>query len=131
MNRRQLREHVFKMLFRVEFNQLEEMPEQIRIYMEDMYEEDQTQLNYIHKKVDAIIEKIPELDQIINEKSEGWSTTRMGKVDLTIIRLAVYEMKMDDDIPVSVAINEAVELAKCFGQDESPSFINGVLAKIA
>ncbi|NLG03866.1 MAG: transcription antitermination factor NusB [Clostridia bacterium] len=131
MNRRQLREHVFKLLFRVEFNQLDEMPEQIRIYMDDMYDENQLQLNYIHKKVDAIIEKIPELDQIINEKAEGWSTARMGKVDLTIIRLAVYEMKMDDDIPVSVAINEAVELAKCFGQDESPSFINGVLAKIA
>ena len=55
----------------------------------------------------------------------------MGKVDLAILRLAVYEMKKDEDIPVSVAINEAVELAKKFGQDESPSFINGVLAKLA
>ena len=55
----------------------------------------------------------------------------MNKVDLTILRLAVYEMKWDDDVPVSVAINEAVELAKRFGGDESPSFINGVLARIA
>ena len=55
----------------------------------------------------------------------------MGKVDLTILRLAVYEMKLDEDIPVKVAINEAVELAKKFGGDESPAFVNGVLAKIA
>ena len=55
---------------------------------------------------------------------------RMGKVDLTIIRLAVYEMKYDDDIPVSVAINEAVELAKRYGSENSPAFINGVLAKM-
>ena len=55
----------------------------------------------------------------------------MGKVDLTLIRLAVYEMKYDDDIPTGVAINEAVELAKKFGQDNSPFFINGVLAKFA
>ena len=56
---------------------------------------------------------------------------RMGKVDLTLIRLAVYEIKYDDDIPTGVAINEAVELAKKFGQDSSPAFINGVLAKFA
>ena len=70
-----------------------------------------------------------EIDGMINEKSKGWSTDRMGKVDLTIIRLAVYEMKYDDTIPEGVAINEAVELAKKFGQDESAGFINGVLAK--
>lgn len=55
----------------------------------------------------------------------------MGRVDLTILRLAVYEMKFDEDIPEKVAINEAVELSKKFGGDESPAFINGVLAKIA
>ena len=55
----------------------------------------------------------------------------MGKVDLTILRLAVYEIMYDEDIPTSVAINEAVELVKKFGQDSSPSFVNGVLAKFA
>ena len=55
----------------------------------------------------------------------------MGKVDLTLIRLAVYEIKYDDEIPTGVAINEAVELAKKFGQDNSPAFVNGVLAKFA
>ena len=58
-------------------------------------------------------------------------TSRMNKVDLTILRLAVYELKWDDEIPVGVAINEAVELAKRFGGDESPSFVNGVLGKVA
>ena len=63
--------------------------------------------------------------------AEGWQTKRMGKVDLTILRLAVYEIKYDEDIPTGVAINEAVELAKKFGQDSSPAFVNGVLAKFA
>ena len=70
-----------------------------------------------------------EIDSMINEKAKGWSTGRMGKVDLAIIRLAVYEMKFDDTVPEGVAINEAVELAKMYGQDESAGFINGVLAK--
>ena len=61
----------------------------------------------------------------------GWKTQRMGKVDLTIIRLALYEILYDEDIPTGVAINEAVELAKRYGTDESPSFVNGVLAKLA
>ena len=72
-----------------------------------------------------------EIDALIDAHTTGWKTTRMAKVDLTILRLAVYEMKWDEDVPVSVAINEAVELAKRFGGDESPSFVNGVLARIA
>ena len=54
----------------------------------------------------------------------------MGKAELTILRLAVYEMKYDEDIPVGVAINEAVELAKKFGSEEAPAFVNGILAKL-
>ena len=84
---------------------------------------------YIITKFTAIHEKLDEIDAMINEKAKGWSTGRMGKVDLTIIRLAVYEMKYDDTVPQSVAINEAVELAKTFGMDESSGFVNGVLAK--
>ena len=72
-----------------------------------------------------------ELDALIDEKSTGWKTNRMAKVDLAIIRLAVYEIKFEDDIPTKVSINEAVELAKKYGADESGSFVNGVLAKFA
>ena len=66
----------------------------------------------------------------MNEKTTGWKTTRMSKVDLTILRLATYEMKWDEDVPEGVAINEAVELAKRFSGEEGPSFVNGVLAKL-
>ena len=73
----------------------------------------------------------PEIDAAISEKAVGWTIERMGKADLAIIRLAVYEIMFDDDIPVSVSINEAVELAKKYGRDESGGFVNGVLAKFA
>lgn len=130
MNRRSLREQVFKLLFRVEFNTKEEMEEQCLLFLEheevDMSEEEE---RHIVDKYKAIHENLEEIDSMINEKAKGWNTDRMGKVDLTVIRLAVYEMKFDETIPDGVAINEAVELAKKFGQDESAGFVNGVLAK--
>ena len=130
MNRRSLREQVFKLLFRVEFIEKEEMEEQCHLFLEheevDMSEDDET---HIVEKYKAIQERLEEIDSMINEKAKGWNTDRMGKVDLTVIRLAVYEMKFDETIPDGVAINEAVELAKMYGQDESAGFVNGVLAK--
>ncbi len=130
MNRRSLREQVFKLLFRVEFNAKEEMEEQCLLFLEHeevaMSEDEQ---KHIVDKYKAIHENLEEIDSMINEKAKGWNTDRMGKVDLTVIRLAVYEMKYDETIPDGVAINEAVELAKKFGQDESAGFVNGVLAK--
>ena len=66
---------------------------------------------------------------MINEKTTGWKTNRMAKVDLSLIRLAVYEIKYEEDMPAGVAINEAVELAKIYSGDGAPSFVNGVLAK--
>ena len=130
MNRRNLREQVFKLLFRVEFNSKEEMEEQCRLFLEHeelkITEED---ADYIVGKYTAIHDKLNEVDAMINEKAKGWSTDRMGTVELTIIRLAVYEMRYDETVPEGVAINEAVELAKKYGQDESAGFVNGVLAK--
>lgn len=129
MTRRELRENVFLMLFRVEFHEEEEMAEQLVLLgdeIENITEEDSA---YINNKCNDIIAKIDEIDAAINESTKGWKTTRMGKVDLSIIRLAVYEMKFEEDIPAKVSINEAVELAKKYGTDESASFVNGVLAK--
>ena len=114
MTRRGLREQVFKMLFRVEFHNVEDMPEQMNMF-EEVEECSEKDKEYISSKFHNIVEKIDEIDAAINEVSEGWKTRRMGKVDLTLIRLAVYEMKYEDDIPVKVAINEAVELAKQYG----------------
>ena len=132
MSRREMREQIFKLLFRVEFNQREEMPEQEQFFFED--EENTAALkdcDQIRDKVNRIVDKLDEIDEKLNMTAEGWQTKRMGKVDLTILRLAVYEIKYDEDIPTGVAINEAVELAKKFGQDSSPAFVNGVLAKFA
>jgi len=132
MGRRELREQIFLLLFRVEFNAPEEMPEQIRMFFEDdetVYTEKDA--DYITAKYEKVVEKMPELDAQLNEKAEGWDIKRIGKVELTVMRLALYEMQHDDDVPVSVAINEAVELAKKFGQDNSGSFVNAILAKFA
>lgn len=143
MTRAQVREHIFKLLFRVEFNGIEDMPDQIAHYFEcppsgndeefpDEAEEiPEKDALYITEKYEKIAAMLPTLDELIDSAAKGWKASRLGKVDLTILRLAVYEMKYDEDIPVGVAINEAVELAKKFGQDESPSFINGILAKLA
>ena len=132
MSRRQLRERIFMMLFRVEFFENEELPEQLQNFLEDeeepISEEDS---RYIEEKFNKIKELIPSIDEDINANIKGWKTSRMGKVDLTIIRLGYYEMKYDDQIPNPVAINEAVELAKKYGTDESQSFVNGVLAKLS
>ncbi len=131
MTRRGLREQVFMMLFRVEFHDMEEMSEQISMFEEAVEQCSDKDKEYITNKVNNIVAKLEEIDAAVNEVSEGWKTRRMGKVDLTLIRLAVYEMKYEEDIPVKVAINEAVELAKQYGTDDSPAFINGVLAKLA
>lgn len=66
----------------------------------------------------------------MNERATGWKTSRMNRVDLTILRLAVYELRWDEEVPTGVAINEAVELAKKYSSDEGPAFVNGVLAKL-
>ncbi len=131
MSRRELREQIFKLLFRVEFNKMEDMPEQEQLFFEDEDAAKDGDAVYISDKYHKISEKLPEIDSQLNEKAEGWNTGRMSKVDLTILRLAVYEICYDEDVPTGVAINEAVELAKKFGQDASFGFVNGVLAKFA
>jgi N utilization substance protein B len=132
MNRSELREQVFKLLFRVEFNSMEEMTEQEEIFTLSEDEEFLSKdTEYIRDKYEKIASRLTEIDEAINSNTTGWSTSRIAKVDLAIIRLAVYEIKYDDLVPTGVAINEAVELAKKYGQDGSPAFINGVLAKFA
>ena len=126
MSRREIREQIFKMLFLIEFHESEEMPEQMELFLEEEEIEENT---YIQEKYQKIVEKLNEIDEAINEKATGWKTSRMSKVDLALLRLAVYEIRYDEEIPEGVAINEAVELAKKYGTDGSPAFINGVLAK--
>lgn len=130
MSRRELREQLFKLLFRVEFNDIEEMKEQCSFFFDDIDNPiSEKDMAVIQDKFDRIMDKLPQLDGQINERAKGWTTDRMAKVDLTIIRLAVCEILFDETVPTGVAINEAVELAKKFGQDSSYSFVNGILAR--
>ena len=131
MTRRQLRENVFKMLFRVEFHDDKELPEQLILFEDELEPISEDEKIYMTNKYKDIYAHIEELDAAINEVSKGWKTIRMVKVDLTLIRLAVYEIRFEEEIPVKVSINEAVELAKQYGTDDSPAFVNGILAKLA
>ena len=146
MTRRTLREHCFKMLFCTDFYPPEEAGEQIEDYFlsgseEETDENGNTETIHLvalskeeeeecRSRVDTVLEKLPEIDRILEGVAEGWRLGRMGRVELTILRLACFEIRFDETVPDKVAINEAVELAKKFGGDESPSFVNGVLAKL-
>ncbi len=132
ISRRAIREHVFVLLFESFFNGQDEMPELVRNYFDDLDKPvDEESTGYIQNRFEKIQALIPELDAKIEEKSTGWKLNRIGKVELSILRLAVYEIDHDDEIPAKVAINEAVELAKKYGQDQAGAFVNGVLAKFA
>lgn len=118
------------MLFQTEFYEEAEMEEQIGISMEELVETNEEKRAYIERKLRDIYKRREEIDALINEKATGWKTNRMAKVDLALIRLAVYEIRYEEEIPTGVAINEAVELAKIYSSDGAPSFVNGVLAKL-
>lgn len=113
MRRSKVREHIFKMLFSIGFDAAD-ADEQIELYLEQVEEASEEERGYMRKKVKDIVAHEEEIDAMINEHTTGWKTGRMNKVDLSVLRLAVYEMKWDDEVPVKVAINEAVELAKNF-----------------
>ncbi len=138
MSKREQREQLFKLLFRVEFNERDEMPEQIRLFTESglLIDEKDVPLSeedaaLISGKYDKIMAQLDRIDTLLSDKAEKWSIDRMGKVELAILRLAVYEICFDPRIPIGVAINEAVELAKKYGQDNAGSFVNGILAKFS
>ncbi|MCI8484025.1 MAG: transcription antitermination factor NusB [Lachnospiraceae bacterium] len=131
MSRREIREQIFKLLFRAEFYEKEELSEQMQMFLEETEPKAEKDICYIQNKFEQIMNHINEIDEMVNQVAQGWKTSRMGKVDLTLIRLAVYEIKFEEDVPTGVAINEAVELAKRYGTDDSASFVNGILAKLA
>ena len=132
MNRRELRENTFKFLFCIDYHSEEEWEGQINLFLNsfELEEVEPEEKEKFRIRILDIIEKISELDKKIEEVTQGWKKNRIGKAELTIIRLAFYEMKYDEDVPVSVAINEAVELSKKFGGEDSAGFVNGILAKM-
>ncbi|MBQ9827837.1 MAG: transcription antitermination factor NusB [Lachnospiraceae bacterium] len=131
MTKRRLRENIFRIIFQYEFNR-NETPEAIaEDYIRGQDEDISGDADIIKERVKDIAEHLEEIDDTISCNTTGWSIGRIGRVDLSIMRVAVYEMVFDPDVPVKVAINEAVELAKKYGEEDSPSFINGVLGKIS
>ena len=132
MTRREIREHLFVLLFEGEFYDVEEMDEQTSLYFENFVSSaTEDEIEYIRGRLARIKENLGSIDVLLSEATSGWKLNRMGKVELSLLRLALFEMKCDEQIPEKVAINEAVELSKKFGGDEAPAFVNGVLAKLA
>ncbi|RZS92859.1 transcription antitermination factor NusB [Cuneatibacter caecimuris] len=130
MTRRAMREHVFKIVFHLPFYPAEEMDGQIERYWKSAEDVTEAEQALLTGKAKEILAKVPELDEKITASTEGWRLNRFNRVDLAVVRLALYEMLYDEEVPVKVSINEAVELAKKFGGDESPQFVNGILAKL-
>ncbi len=128
MSRKSARENAFFLLFQMDFYETEEYEKAKAEKEQPLKEEDRV---FITKEAEGAQKHKEEIDKIIQECAKGWEPERMNKVDLAILRLAVYEMRFSGDTPVGVAINEAVELAKKFSSDEAPAFINGILGKAA
>jgi len=85
---------------------------------------------YIREKVGCILEKLPEIDELLESASKDWKVSRLGKMELAILRVAAYEIRFDPEIPEKVAVNEAIELSKIYCDDKAAPFINGVLNQL-
>lgn len=130
MNRSEIREQAFKLIYSLEIQKQENLEEQVELYIESNNIKSKDAIEYIK---DAILGIEKNKDEIIkniekNLKSD-WKIERISKMDLSILKLAIYEMKYKD-IPFKVVINEAVELAKKYGEDNSKNFVNGILASV-
>lgn len=132
MKQRAFKEQVFKLLFRAEFyneNAKEELLEQLPFYFESgdltVSEEDRVK---IQERLVGILDHLPEIDAQIASKLQNWAPERIGKVELAVIRMTAYELQTDTKTPVGVVINDAVEIAKKFGQEGAGKFVNGILA---
>ena len=130
MTRHQIREHLFKLVYMIPFTE-GSMEDASSLYLDLEEVTSEEERAYIGIKLQRITDLIPEIDSAIGATAKGWRIDRMSRVDLAILRLAVFELRYDPDIPEGVAINEAVELAKEYGGEESPAFINGILGALS
>ncbi len=129
MNRRQLRENTFKLIYNSCFHVEESFDEQVELFAKEN-ELSQGELADIVDKVNAVQAKYEDLDEKIAKASKNWSIDRISLVDKSLLRLIIFEALYDEGVPVGVAINEGIELAKKYGSDKSPKFINGVAGKV-
>lgn len=144
LSRSALREHIFKIVFTYGFcNKAEtgkDVPfkDQTALYLDHLTDEkdepvfvSEADREYIIEKAEKILGKTSETDALTSRYARDWEFERIGKAELAILRLSIYEMLYDEDIPQNVAINEAVELAKKYGNEKTPGFINGILSSVA
>lgn len=132
MTRRQLREHLLKLLYLREFHDLDEFDGQFKLYIENFtdFDEESPEPGTIRSRLDLILPHLSEIDKIIENAASGWKFSRIGKIELMLLRIALFEIIYDDDVPNKAAINEAVELAKQYGSDDKAyGFVNGVLGQ--
>ncbi|MBU5677565.1 transcription antitermination factor NusB [Alkaliphilus sp. MSJ-5] len=127
MSRKLARELSMKVLFEMHINNDFDLKKADHHIFEGSIEEKQR--DYIYDVLNGVIVNLTDIDRVIEEYSKGWKLNRIANVDLAILRLAFAEILYMKDIPYRVSINEAVELAKLYGSDETPSFINGILGK--
>lgn len=130
MTRSEIREHIFRVLFAAEFCNKEEFEDQIQLYFQGHEQIRKKQQQEISEKVLDLIANLDTVDHEISAHARAWNLTRLGKAELSILRLAVYEILMDHQVPKKVAINEAVELAKKYCNEKAAPFINGILGQI-
>ncbi len=130
MNRSAMREQAFKIIYSLEIQKTPNKIEQVELYFESNNIKNEEAKNYIIDAVQGIEKNKEEIDKKIEANlKENWKFERISKIDLCLLRLAIYEIKYKE-IPYKVAINEAVELAKKYGEDTSKNFVNGILASI-
>lgn len=156
MTRRDIREHLIRLLYLRDFHDNDELKEQDEIYrltyvkgndlpdipvslsddeslvFDDSFDREVTAAEKeLFERFEHLVSKLGEIDTILGRETSGWKLNRLGKMDLNILRVATYEILFDDSIPAKVAINEAVDLAKAYGSDDSSyGFVNGILAKL-
>lgn len=129
MGRKKARDNAFKCIYQLEFSKDIEMSKILDFcYEENQNEEEEKE--YISRVLEGVNNNLDKIDEIILSNLKNWSLERIAKIDLAIIRLAIYEIIFEKDIPVKVSANEAVELAKLYGNNDSKSFVNGIIAKV-
>ena len=147
MSRKTARRHAFHLIYQIPFHTAGGASSlaELKAYYYDFVSHDSKEVDgfaslkrptgrdadYVERAVWGVFEKQAEIDGVIEQFLKGWTIERINKVDLALLRLSIYEMLSIDDVPLGVAVNEAVDLAKEYGSDDSPSFVNGVLGGVS
>lgn len=130
MNRSTIRELTFRLIYSIEIQKSTNIEEQIDLYIESNNIEDKNAKEYIRDVVLGIETNIEDITKLIEKHLKSdWKIDRISKIDLSLLKLAIYEIKYKE-IPYKVAINEVIELAKKYGEDNSKNFVNGILASV-